>query len=237
MSYFFFKLNTKLNQWVEDLPSKYFLTIIWPFMICCISICRVWIARTGSSPACRFILWMERFPSVTKAMSSSSRYSTLLVCSMMALWVERIQTHGDDVQNSVQKAYKSSIFMLILICHTYDMVLARRISDVHDFSPCIRGKVILNSLAIPHWADAVIIIAVLLLDSFLEVTCRVRVTLSYLRNQHVEIGCTCSNNENFLTGHLTQTDIWNRSWDAFIVQNKFNGRDVFCLQSTEHIFK
>lgn len=57
-------------------------------MICCSSICRVWIALTGSSPAFLFSLWMESFPLVTAAMSLSSRYNTLLVCSMMALWVD-----------------------------------------------------------------------------------------------------------------------------------------------------
>lgn len=64
----------------------------WPFMICCSSICKVWIALIGSSPACRLTLWIERVPLVTTAMSSSSMYSTLLVCSMMALWEDETQT-------------------------------------------------------------------------------------------------------------------------------------------------
>lgn len=56
-----------------------------PFMICCNSICKVWMAREGSSLAERSRRWMESFPSVTAAMSSSSKKITLLVCSMIAL--------------------------------------------------------------------------------------------------------------------------------------------------------
>lgn len=58
---------------------------ILPFIICWSSICRVWTARPGWSPAVRLIRWMERRPSTTAATSSSSRKITLLVCSMTAL--------------------------------------------------------------------------------------------------------------------------------------------------------
>lgn len=56
-----------------------------PFIICCSSICKVWMALEGSSLAERLIRWMESFPSATAAMSSSSKKMTRLVCSMMAL--------------------------------------------------------------------------------------------------------------------------------------------------------
>lgn len=56
-----------------------------PFIICCSSICKVWMAREGSSLAERLTRWMESFPSATAAISSSSKKMTRLVCSMMAL--------------------------------------------------------------------------------------------------------------------------------------------------------
>lgn len=77
----------------------------WPFMICCSSIFRVWIALTGSSPACRFTLWMESFPPFTTAMSSSSMYNTLLVCSITALWVR-----------DILKNYWHFFFWWLLLC-------------------------------------------------------------------------------------------------------------------------
>lgn len=85
-------LSIKLKQRQFDTVE----TVFQPFMICCSSICSVWIALTGSSPACRLILWMESSPPLTTATSSSSMYNTLLVCSMMALWTQKHRKEANE---------------------------------------------------------------------------------------------------------------------------------------------
>lgn len=87
-------------------------------MICCNSICRVWIALTGSSPARLFTLWMDSFPPITTAMSSSSMYSTLLVCSMMALWVQKRLIHVIKYQicYSLVWCLQRELWVALMIC-------------------------------------------------------------------------------------------------------------------------
>lgn len=66
-------------------------------MICCSSICRVWMARAGRSPALRLIRWIDRRPSDTAAMSSSSRKMTRFVCSITAL--SKIPKRGENCKH------------------------------------------------------------------------------------------------------------------------------------------
>lgn len=79
-----------------------------PFIICCSSICKVWMAREGSSLAERLTRWMESFPSATAAISSSSKKMTRLVCSMMAL-ERRKKNKRHQRSCSTLKSYKAAV--------------------------------------------------------------------------------------------------------------------------------
>lgn len=167
------------------------LSLIWPFMICCSSICRVWTALTGSSPACRFILWMERCPPFTTATSLSSRYSTLLVCSMMALETHEGRTETQTWWWVTLGRPVCFVPIFLITPGRYDGRRERGVTDDEELcllrihhrtsgellrSPRVRCKVVLHSAAVPDRADGAgavgLVVAVLLLHLLLEVTCK-----------------------------------------------------------------